>query len=129
MLLCIPLALGQPLTSPTCPVLPYAVEHYNSLPELREAKDQLISSGASGVLFTEIGPGACKTPCRKILGVILHNHFRLSHDEKLVDFGSVAVPCAEELPNVNASSWRFTDEAIAPYEFVRSAGKISLTHS
>ena len=30
-------------------------EHYNLLPELREAKDQFKSLGASEILFTEIG--------------------------------------------------------------------------
>jgi len=36
-------------------ILPYAVEHYNSLPELRVAKDQFESGRASEILFSEIG--------------------------------------------------------------------------
>jgi len=109
------------------PILPYSVEHYNSLPELREAKDQFKSLGASEILFTEIGPALVRHHVENILGVVLlHNHFLLSQNEKLVDVGSVAVPCAEELPNVSASSWRFTDKGIAPYEFVRSDAKTSL---
>lgn len=109
------------------PILPYSVEHYNSLPELCEAEDQFKSSGASEILFTEIGPALVRHHVENILGVVLlHNHFLLNQNEKLVDVGHVAIPCAEELPNVSASSWRFIDEGIAPYEFVRSATETSL---
>jgi hypothetical protein len=109
------------------PILPYSVEHYNSLPELRKAKDQFKSSGASEILFAEIGPALVRHHIENILGVVLlHNHFLLSQNEKLIDVGSVAVPCVEELPDVSASSWRFIDGGIAPYEFVRSATKTSL---
>ena len=49
----------------------------------------------------------------------------------LVNVGSVAVPWdatggAEELADVNASAWRFTDKGIAPYEFTHAAPEISL---
>jgi len=112
------------------PLLPYSAEHYNSLPELRKAKDQFKSLGASEILFNKIGPALVRHHVEGILGVVLlHNHFLLSQNEKLVGFGSAAVPCAGELPNVTASSWRFISEGIVPYEFVCSDAKTSLAQT
>ena len=108
-------------------ILPYTVEHYNSLPELHVAKDQFESAGASEILFTEIGRAFVKHHVENTLGVILlHNHFFLENHEMLVNFDSVAVPWdttsgAKELNGVNASAWRFTDQGLAPYEFVHTA--------
>ena len=113
-------------------VLPYAVEHYNSLPELRVAKDQFESVQASEILFTEIGKAFVKHHVENILGIaLLHNHFLLGHYEMLVNVDSVAVPWdarsgAKEFAEVNASAWRFTDQGIAPYEFTHAALMISL---
>jgi hypothetical protein len=112
------------------PLLPYSAEHYNSLPELREAKDQFKSLGASEILFNKIGPALVRHHVEGILGVVLlHNHFLLSQNEKLTGFGSAAVPCAGELPNVTASSWRFIGEGIVPYEFFCSDAKTSLAQT
>jgi hypothetical protein len=109
------------------PIFPYSVDYYNSLPDISEAKDQFISSRASDILFSEIGPALVRHHVENLVGVILlHNHFFLNQNEKLIDVGSVAVPCTEELANVNASSWRFVDEGIVPYEFVRSATEVPL---
>lgn len=114
------------------PVLPYAVEHYNSLPELRVAKDQFESARASEILFTEVGKAFITHHVEKILGVVLlHNHFLLGPQEMLVNVDSVAVPWdissgAEEFADVNASAWRFTDKGIAPYEFAYAALETSL---
>lgn len=109
------------------PILPYSVEHYNSLPELCEAKAQFKSLGASEILSTEIGPVLVRHHVENILDVVLlHNHFLLSQNEKLISISSIAIPCAEEFPNVSASSWRFTNEGIAPYEFVCLDAKTSL---
>jgi hypothetical protein len=109
------------------PLLPYTVKYYNSLPELREAKDQFESLRASDVLFTEIGQALVRHHVENILGIVLlHNHFLLGQNEILVSHDSVAVPCSEKLPNVCASSWRFIDEGITPYEFIYSATKTPL---
>jgi hypothetical protein len=113
-------------------VLPYAVEHYNSLPKLRVAKDQFGSARASEILFTEIGKAFVKHHVENTLGIaLLHNHFLLEHHEMLVNVDSVAVPWdttsgATELAGVNASAWRFTDQGLAPYEFAHAAVEVSL---
>ena len=75
------------------PVLSYAVEHYNSLPELRVAKYQFESAKASAILITEIGKALVTHHVENTLGVILlHNHFLLGPKEMLINVGSVAVP-------------------------------------
>ena len=113
-------------------VLPYAVEHYNSLPELRLAKDRFESARASEILFTEIGKAFVKHHVENTLGIaLLHNHFLLEHQEKLVNVDSVAVPWntasgATELAGVNACAWRFTDQGLAPYEFAHTAVEVAL---
>ncbi len=113
-------------------ILPYAVEHYNSLPELRVAKDQFESGRASEILFSEIGRAFLKHHVEHILGVILlHNHFLLNPDEMLVNVDSVAIPWdarsgSRELTDVNASAWRFTEKGIAPYEFAHAAAGMPL---
>ena len=74
-------------------VLPYAVEHYNSLLELRIAKDQFESARASEILFTEIGKAFVKYHVENTLGIaLLHNYFLLEHYEMLVNVDTVAVP-------------------------------------
>ena len=77
----------------TLHVLPYTVEHYNSLPELRVAKEQFESARASDILFTEIGQAFVKHHVENTLGIaLLHNHFLLEQHEMLVNVDSVAVP-------------------------------------
>ena len=113
-------------------VLPYAVEHYNSLPELRVVKGQFESARASEILFTEIGRALVKHHVENILGVILlHNHFLLEPHEMLVNVDSVAVPWdtasgAKELASVKASAWRFTENGIVAYEFAHAAEEVAL---
>ena len=110
-----------------CQVLPYAVEDYNSLPELNVAKHQFDSARGSDILFTEIGETFLKHHVEKFLGIsLLHNHFFLKQHEMLVTVNSVAVPWdntsgAMELADVNATAWRFTDRGLAPYEFAYAA--------
>lgn len=113
------------------PVLPYDVEHYNTLPELRVAKDQFESAQASEILFIEVGKAFITHHVENVLGVVLHNHFLLEPQEMLVNVDPMAVPWdissgAQELADVNASAWRFTDKGIAPYEFAYGAREISL---
>lgn len=92
------------------PVLPYAMEHYNFLPELGVAKDQFESARAFEILFTEVGKAFITHHVEKLLGVILlHNHFLLGPQEVLVNVDSVAVPWdissgAEEFADVKASA-------------------------
>ena len=74
-------------------VLPYTVEHYNSLPELRVAKKQFESARASDILFTEIGQVFVKHHVENTLGIaLLHNHFLLEqHDAGECGLGGSAV--------------------------------------
>ncbi|KAL8724399.1 MAG: hypothetical protein Q9166_007970, partial [cf. Caloplaca sp. 2 TL-2023] len=108
-------------------VLPYSVEHHNSLPELGVAKEQFDSAKVLDILCTKIGQVFVKHHVQNILGVtLLHNHFFLNPYEILVNIDSVAVPWATtsgttELSAVNPTAWRFTDQGLAPYEFAYKA--------
>lgn len=111
------------------PVLPYKVKHYNSLPELQVANSQFECVRASNTLFTEIGKAFVNHHVENKLGVaLLHNHFLLEPCEMLVSIDSVAVPwdTRNSTETVNASSWRFTENGIAPYEFTHEAPEIRL---
>lgn len=115
-------------------ILPYAVDFYNSLPELHAANHQLQSIDAS-VLFTEIGRTFLNHQVENTLGlVLLHNHFLLEPYEMLVNVDSVAVPWdvrsgCKELADVNASAWRFNEKGLTPYEFTHAALKTPLEGS
>ena len=113
-------------------VLPYSVEHYNSLPELGDAKQEFDAANVFNILYTEIGSIFIKHQVQDILGItLLHNHFPLDPNEMLVTFNSVAVPWdttsgVKELSSVNATAWRFTDHGLAPYEFAHAAIAVPL---
>ena len=84
-----------------CQVLPYAVEYYNSLPELRVVKDRFESAQASKILFMEIGKVFVKHHVEDTLGIaLLYNHFLLEQHEMLVNINSVVVPW-----DVQAARW------------------------
>ncbi|MCJ1460775.1 hypothetical protein MMC28_011157 [Mycoblastus sanguinarius] len=114
------------------PILPYSVEVYNSLPELATAKEELDIVHTSDILFTNIGQGFLKHHVETTLGlVLLHNHFLLEQNEKLVSVGPVAVPWntqsgAKELDEVQVSSWCFTERGLRPYEFCHGAPPMTL---
>ena len=114
------------------PMLPYAVDHYSSLPDLGVAKDTYEATRVSEILFTEIEKSFVAHHVGNILGVaLLQNRFLLEAHEMLVNVESVAVPWdatsgAEELVDVDPSSWRFTDDGLAPYEFVHATSELSL---
>lgn len=113
-------------------MLPYAVEYYNSLPELGVAKERYETRKASKTLVADFGKAFVAHHVESILGLaLLHNHFLLQNHEILVNVDSVAVPWdvttgAKELLDVHASSSRFTDDGIAPYEFAHAAPELSL---
>ena len=114
------------------PNLPYSVEYHNSLPDIADAKIQFDSLDADKILFTDIGRAFVKHHVEIMLGVVLlHNHFLLAQDEILVNVGPVAVPWktdsgAKELKDVYPSSWGFTKDGIAAYEFGHAAPRVAL---
>ncbi|KAL8824745.1 MAG: hypothetical protein Q9170_008056 [Blastenia crenularia] len=115
-------------------VLPYSVEHYNSLPELEDAKKHSDSANVPDILYTEIGAVFIRHHVETTLGMILlHNHFFLEPNEMLVAFQSTAYPWdttsgATQLSGVNATAWRFTDSGLAPYEFAYTPVAVPFDH-
>ncbi|KAL9094259.1 MAG: hypothetical protein Q9165_003399 [Trypethelium subeluteriae] len=114
------------------PLVAYTVEHYNSLPELRLAKGYFEATHASKVLFEELAVTFVQYGVQDEIGVtLLHNHFLMEPNEMLVNIGSVAIPWnkdngAGQLKDVNASSWRFMEAGLMPYEFTYSGRKAAL---
>lgn len=114
------------------PILSYSVEYHNSLPDVADAKTQFDSVGASKTLFTDIGRIFLKYHMENTLGIVLlHHHFLLARDEMLVNVGPVAVPWktnsgVKELENVHPSSWGFTKDGVAAYEFTHGSPRVSL---
>lgn len=80
----------------------------------------------NGNLLTDIGKIFLKYHVESILGLILlHQHFSLSANEKLVSTNVVATPWdmesgAKELDDVQPSSWMFTPQGVAAYEFAHA---------
>jgi hypothetical protein len=73
-------------------VLPYSVQHYNSLPSIADAGSSLKPADIA-LLTTTIKQVFVKHKVQKLFGIILlHNHFSLDKNKILVNIGSVAVP-------------------------------------
>ena len=113
-------------------ILPYATEHYNSLPGIMESELRFKECRTIDA-FGLIGEIFLKYRVQQKLGLaLLHQHFALAADEKLVKFGNVAVPWktaeqGDEPRNVSPTSWRFIKDGVIPYEFGwGSESKVSL---
>ena len=112
-------------------ILPYAVEHYNSLPELESAKKHFDCVRASDLLLF-FGSAFVEHYVENVFRlVLLHKHYDLTPHEKMVKGRSVATPWnithrATEPTNLHASAWRFSDEGIRPYEFTHGGPEIAL---
>ena len=104
-------------------VLSYNAQHYNSLPSIADAGTNLKPEDIA-LLTSTIGPVFVKHEVQNLFGItLLRNHFPLDSDELLVNIGSVAVPwktlsLATQLRDARSSAWRFTQQGVAPYEFV-----------
>ncbi|KUJ11613.1 uncharacterized protein LY89DRAFT_674189 [Mollisia scopiformis] len=73
-------------------VLPYSAHHYNSLPDIMDASLNFKPTDAT-FLTTIIGQLFVKHQVQKHFGIILlHKHFPLDENEKLVNCQAVAVP-------------------------------------
>lgn len=103
-------------------ILSYSTQHYNSLPSIEDAGTTFTPADVA-LLTTTIGQLFIEHKVEKFFVIILlHNHFYLDEDERLVNFGSVAVPCKtssleKQISRVRGSAWRFTEQGIAAYEF------------
>ncbi|KAI1076823.1 hypothetical protein F5B20DRAFT_593843 [Whalleya microplaca] len=106
----------------TTAVLPYSVQHYNSLPDIEDAGNNLKPEDIS-LLTTAIGQVFIGHKVQKLFGLtLLYNNFPLDEDEMLVNTGDVSIPWKTsgldaKLRVVKGSAWRFTEQGLFPYEF------------
>jgi hypothetical protein len=103
----------------------YTTEVYHSLESLHRASELFKDSNAEELLDTKISALFLKYQLQDKFGVaLLHRHFDMDSEEKLVENGNVATPWAFHQSNddlfggeVVPKSWMYRDQALHPYEF------------
>ncbi|KAH0541783.1 hypothetical protein FGG08_003738 [Glutinoglossum americanum] len=104
--------------------------HYNSLLDLEDASNDFNARQASSVVDTLIRDLFLRRGVQDTLGLtLLHKHFPLDDNTKMVNYGAVAYPwdmadaSSEVVRDIYPTAWRFTDTGgIAPYEFGYTQG-------
>lgn len=105
----------------------YASEKYHSLRSLHEAHDLFLNANAEELVDTKICDLFVKHNLHNIYGVsLLHRHFDMSPEERLVESGNVSAPWSYHQPSsslfggsVVPRSWMYSsaDRAFYPIEF------------
>ncbi|OBT52455.1 hypothetical protein VE04_08505 [Pseudogymnoascus sp. 24MN13] len=104
-------------------ILPYSSTHYNTLPEFFTAKETFKAKNASKTIDTTLASLFLRHKVHHNLGVqMLHTHFAIGDDERLVDVGAVAVPI--ELDIIVGSAikplvYRFVPTGVAVCEWTQ----------
>jgi hypothetical protein len=102
---------------------PYSPSIFNNLPSLDEVNTKACEVNAASVVAAEIAALFLKYKVQTSLGVqLLHHHFNLDDDERLVDIGGAAIPWhlahTEDLNSrLLPTSWVFKADTYYPYEF------------
>jgi hypothetical protein len=106
------------------PVLqPYSSSTFNTLPSLHDADAEFKERNAAAIMNSVLAGIFTKYNVDGHLGVqLLHRHFRLDNDERLVDAGGASVPWSSEGSEALDSrilpvSWAFEGDTYYPYEF------------
>ena len=106
------------------PVLqPYSSSVFNTLPSLHDADAEFKERNAAAIMKTALADIFTKYNVEGLLGVqLLHRHFRLENDERLVDAGGASIPWSNEGSEALDSrilpvSWAFDGDVYHPYEF------------
>jgi hypothetical protein len=104
-------------------ILPYSSTHYNTLPEFFTAKETFKAKNASKTINTTLASLFLRHKVHDNLGIqMLHTHFAIGDDERLVGIGAVAVPI--ELDIIVGSAikplvYRFVDSGVAVCEWTQ----------
>jgi hypothetical protein len=102
---------------------PYSSSAFNTLPSLQDADAEFRERNAAAIVNSILGGIFTKHNVHDILGVqLLHRHFNLDNDERLVDVGGASVPWADDGSEALDSrilpvSWAFQGDTYHPYEF------------
>ncbi|EHK23096.1 uncharacterized protein TRIVIDRAFT_60091 [Trichoderma virens Gv29-8] len=109
-------------------VLPPSVDHFNSLPGIAESNESF-QTHCTQKMLSDICAVFVKHKAQHIYGLALvHQHFDLETDEKLVNIGNVAVPLktGSVSTTIAATRWAFSGESVIPYEFSTEARQIDM---
>ncbi|OBT99593.1 hypothetical protein VE01_02895 [Pseudogymnoascus verrucosus] len=104
-------------------ILPYSSTHYNTLPEFFTAKETFKAKNASKTIDITLASLFLRHKVHHNLGVqMLHTHFTIGDDERLVGIGAVAVPI--ELDIIVGSAikplvYRFVPTGVAVCEWTQ----------
>ena len=72
---------------------PYSVDVFNTLPDLQSAQADLLAHGGKEMVYRHFKPLIKKYMLQENIGIgLLHRHFELNDDEKLVEFNSISMP-------------------------------------
>lgn len=100
-------------------VQPYSVDHFNTLPEIMDS-DAVVKTRCTSEVFSSLGQTFFDHEVQDVFGLALvHQHFDLESNERLVSFDNVAVPVKQEgldFPYA-ASRWAFAGDKLFPYEY------------
>ncbi|PNP86473.1 hypothetical protein FNYG_00175 [Fusarium nygamai] len=102
----------------------YQHELYDALPQVEQSSQKLAIRGALPLIDTAIRQIFMAHGVENVFGVrLLHRHFDLDQQERMVQFGSVASPWTENIIKratktgvVQPSNWLFQDGTAYPYE-------------
>ena len=109
-------------------VFPHSSDHFNSLPDITQSGNVF-----NEVCTPEVSIGICqiflKHQVQRIFGLaLLHQHFQLQRNEKMVNVGNVALPIIDSPSNLSvaASRWAISGDKVIPYEFTAGAEHIDM---
>ena len=104
-------------------VLDHVPALYNTLPTLFNANNESKEKDASGIMDNLLGPVFVKHNMEDIFNAcLLHNHFAMEDNERLIAFGNVSVPVETAIDigsKVWDLCWRFQDDSHNGEEGVR----------
>jgi len=115
----------------------YREGSFNSLPPFEVAGPSFDKVDGAHIIANSMMPLFRKHSVERILGLqLLHHHFKLQPEERLVDFNGTSVPIAldiDQLSNFTPSVWGIkcdnTEIELSPLEFALNSGDSTLDNS
>ncbi|CAL5866788.1 uncharacterized protein PFLUO_LOCUS998, partial [Penicillium psychrofluorescens] len=102
----------------------YTTRTFNSLPDLHHAQDSFISKGGPDLVNNVLRPLIVQHKLESALGIgLLHRHFDLSGEEKLVEFNNISTPWKHQQGynhtggQILPCAWMIDGNSLVPYEF------------
>jgi hypothetical protein len=98
-------------------------EHYQQLPSLETARARLLKNGGEALVADVFLPFFQEHKMERCFGLqIAHRHFDVEQDEKVVHYGSCAVPwkASEGMPEPQPTVWAIIDGCARAVEFRHS---------